>query len=54
MNSDLIIAYDLKHQIENLPLQQRDSKVVDGGDTELTMHERICSIIIALETEGRT
>ncbi len=54
MNNNLIIAYDLKHQIENLPSQQRDSKVVDDGDTELTMYERICLLIIALELEGRT
>ena len=45
----LMIAYDLKHQIECLPQQYKDSVVVDHANTDHTMLERISTIIQLLE-----
>jgi len=52
MDDVLITAYDLKHQIENMPQSMRDSRIVDQGDTEISLEDRIKVIIKYLE--GRT
>ena len=53
MNEELMIAYDLKHQIECLPQQYKSSSVIDNVTTEHTMLERIAMIIHVLESHGK-
>ena len=53
MNDELIIAYDLKHQIECLPKEYKNSVVVDRVSTDHTMLERIAMIIHVLESHGK-
>ena len=53
MNDELIIAYDLKHQIECLPQEYKSSSVIDNVTTEHTMLERIAMIIHVLESHGK-
>ena len=53
MNPLLMIAYDLKHQIECLPREHSQSLLVDKHVTTLTMQKRIDHIIRHLEkTKG--
>ena len=49
MNPLLVIAYDLKHQIECLPREHSQSAVVDKHTTTMTMQRRIEHIIKHLE-----
>tara|TARA_Y100001937_G_scaffold113337_1_gene161896 strand:- start:336 stop:500 length:165 start_codon:yes stop_codon:yes gene_type:complete len=49
MNEVLTIAYDLKHQVECLPDALSHCSKVDKYNTDLTMLERIETIIKALE-----
>ena len=53
MNEELMIAYDLKHQIECLPQEYKSSSVIDNVTTEHTMLERIAMIIHVLESYGK-
>ena len=50
MNDELIIAYDLKHQIECLPEHIKKNVFVDGAETEHDMLARIAIVVHALET----
>ena len=49
MNEELMIAYDLKHQIECLPQEYKSSSVIDNVTTEHTMLERIAMMSVNLE-----
>jgi|TARA_E500000318_G_scaffold107168_1_gene116102 hypothetical protein len=53
MNEELMIAYDLKHQIECLPQEYKNSVLVDRVSTNHTMMERISMIIHVLESHGK-
>ena len=53
MNEELMIAYDLKHQIECLPQEYKSSSVIDNVTTEHTMLERVSIIIHVLESHGK-
>ena len=53
MNEELMIAYDLKHQIECLPQEYKSSSVIDNVTTDHTMLERIAIIIHVLESYGK-
>lgn len=47
MNPILIIAYDLKHQLDTN--READTNEVDGYETDMTARERIVAIIKYLE-----
>ena len=49
MNEALMMAYDLKHQIDLLPSSVKGETKVDGAETELSMQQRIAQIIILTE-----
>ena len=49
MNEMLMMAYDLKHQIDLLPSNIKGETKVDGAETELSMQQRIAQIIILTE-----
>lgn len=49
MNEMLMMAYDLKHQIDLLPSNIKGETKVDGAETELSMQQRITQIITLTE-----
>ena len=49
MNEALMMAYDLKNQIDLLPSSIKGETKVDGAETELSMQQRIAQIIILTE-----
>jgi hypothetical protein len=53
MNESLIIAYDLKHQIESLPDHFKKDTKVDRVETEHDMLSKISIVIHALEAYQR-
>jgi len=53
MDESLIIAYDLKHQIESLPDQFRRDTRVDRVETEHDMLSKISIVIHALDAHQR-
>jgi len=46
----LIIAYDLKHQVDILPDAIKHHKGVDNTDTDMTLEGRVQYLIRVLET----
>jgi hypothetical protein len=50
MDESLSIAYDLKHQIENLPDEYRQNTQVDRVETDHDMLSKISIVIHALES----
>jgi len=53
MDESLCIAYELKHQIENLPDEVKRSKIVDGAETAHDMLSKVAIVVHALETHEK-
>lgn len=53
MDESLCIAYELKHQIENLPDEVKRNKVVDGAETAHDMISKVAIVVHALEAHGK-
>ena len=49
MIDELILAYDLKHQLEVMPVEHKDSYMVDGYETQLSAYDRVLLLISYLE-----
>tara|TARA_Y100000004_G_C8622787_1_gene289558 strand:- start:58 stop:228 length:171 start_codon:yes stop_codon:yes gene_type:complete len=54
MNEALILAYDLKHQIDLLPETVKQEVKVDGSDTGMTLVQRSKALVKELEYQERT
>ena len=53
MDESLCIAYELKHQIENLPDEVKLSKIVDGAETAHDMLSKVAIVVHALEAHEK-
>ena len=49
MNEELTLAYDLKHQLEVMPVEHKDNYMVDGFETQLSAYDRVLLLIAYLE-----
>ncbi len=54
MDEALVVAYDLKHQVDILPDAIKHHKGVDNTDTDMTLEDRVQYLIRLLETRTRT
>ena len=53
MDESLCIAYELKHQIENLPDEVKRSKIVDGAETAHDMLSKVAIVVHASEAHEK-
>ncbi len=49
MNEELTLAYDLKHQLEVMPVEHKNNYMVDGFETQLSAYDRVLLLIAYLE-----
>ena len=49
MNRELAMAYDLLHQVQSLPLEEKNSTWVDNSPTDQTLEERARMLVRHLE-----
>ena len=49
MRDELILVYDLKHQLEVMPDEHKDNYMVDGFETHLSAYDRVLLLISYLE-----
>ena len=49
MNRELALAYDLLHQVQSLPWEEKNSTWVDNSPTEFTLERRAEMLVRHLE-----
>ena len=54
MNRQLTMAYDLLHQVQSLPWEEKNSTWVDNAPTDQTLEERARMLVRHLERANQT